>query len=148
MHTEGALSKSVGGIPCSRWTYIRTCTLCMYVCMYVCLILYVHLQTPAAWATLGHIHYLSGDLKEAQPAFERALAFVGDCPEVHSVHLRLGDIYLKSNQASHWAFPSYVHTQSYHPDEWHCQQRKCRRSIQHLEYTQKCENLLASVQHS
>ena len=58
------------------------------------------LQNPAAWATLGHVRYLSGDLKEAQSAFERALAFVGDCPEIHSVHLRLGDIYLQSNQAS------------------------------------------------
>ena len=68
-----------------------------------------HLQNPAAWATLGHIHYLSGDLKEAQPAFERALAFVGDCPEIHSVHLRVGDIYLQSNQVNKWALPCHTY---------------------------------------
>ena len=74
-----------------------------------CHILCVHLQNPAAWATLGHIHYLSGDLKEAQPAFERALAFVGDCPEIHSVHLRVGDIYQQSNQVNTWALPCHTY---------------------------------------
>jgi tetratricopeptide (TPR) repeat protein len=55
-------------------------------------------QNPNVWSTLGHIYYLSNQLADAQSAYVRALALVTNCSALHSVHLRLGDIYLKSEQ--------------------------------------------------
>ena len=105
VHTQCLLSQFCVQYLLSHSVYSTFChTLC------------THLQNPAAWATLGHIHYLSGDLKEAQPAFERALAFVGDCPEIHSVHLRVGDIYLQSNQVNKWALPCHTYKAI---SQWH-----------------------------
>ncbi|KAI0237880.1 Cilia- and flagella-associated protein 70 [Lamellibrachia satsuma] len=51
-------------------------------------------QSADAWAILGHVKYLMGDMDMAKNCYERTLAFVSDPSEVHSIYLRLASIYL------------------------------------------------------
>ncbi|XP_013406723.1 cilia- and flagella-associated protein 70 isoform X2 [Lingula anatina] len=55
-------------------------------------------ENPDAWAFLGHLNYLSGNLQEAKGCYERTLSFIGDPSESHSIYLRLASIYLEEGQ--------------------------------------------------
>ncbi|KAK2186875.1 hypothetical protein NP493_185g01050 [Ridgeia piscesae] len=55
-------------------------------------------QSADAWAIMGHVKYLSGDMEMAKDCYERTLAFVSDPSEVHSIYLRLASIYLQEGR--------------------------------------------------
>ncbi|VDP67411.1 unnamed protein product [Echinostoma caproni] len=56
-------------------------------------------QCAEAWAQLGHLRYLSGDLEGAREMYERCLALTTWPPEdPHTLRLRLGTIYLKQEE--------------------------------------------------
>ncbi|KAJ8251492.1 hypothetical protein GJAV_G00221940 [Gymnothorax javanicus] len=56
------------------------------------------LQNPDVWALTGHLHYQMGTLSKAKTFYERTLDFETDASDMHSVYLRLGDIYLQEGQ--------------------------------------------------
>jgi len=58
----------------------------------------VLVQSPDAWAILGHQKYLTGDVQEAKTCYERTLSFIDDASEMHSIYLRLASIYLQQGQ--------------------------------------------------
>ncbi len=53
----------------------------------------VFVQSPDAWATLGHVKYMKGDAA-AKNCYERTLSFVTDASEMHSIYLRLASMHL------------------------------------------------------
>lgn len=53
------------------------------------------LQNTDAWALMGHVKYLLGDIENAKDCYERTTAFVSDASEMHSIYLRLASIYLQ-----------------------------------------------------
>ena len=55
-------------------------------------------QSADAWAILGHLKYLTGDMQEAKNCYERTLSFTDDASEMHSIYLRLASIYLQEAQ--------------------------------------------------
>lgn len=58
------------------------------------------LQNSTAWALLGHCCYLSGDVKSALDAYERVVEYADAPPDLHTVLLRLGDLYTGSGKVS------------------------------------------------
>ncbi|KAK4469221.1 hypothetical protein MN116_006795 [Schistosoma mekongi] len=56
-------------------------------------------ESIEAWACLGHLRYISGDLSAARSCFERCLALVTWPPkDQHILLLRLGSIYLQEQK--------------------------------------------------
>lgn len=57
-------------------------------------------QNPDTFALLGHVSYLTGEMEEAQQAYERVLDFTSEASDMHTVHLRLASIYLQDQDFS------------------------------------------------
>ncbi|XP_056117732.1 cilia- and flagella-associated protein 70 [Rhinichthys klamathensis goyatoka] len=55
-------------------------------------------QNPDTWALWGHLHHARADYAQAQSCYERTLDSVLDASDTHSVHLRLGSIYLQEGE--------------------------------------------------
>ncbi len=58
------------------------------------------MQDANAWALLGHTHYLTGDFPSAKDAYERTVNYVTPPAHLHTVLLRLADIYLREEQVN------------------------------------------------
>ncbi|XP_068276205.1 cilia- and flagella-associated protein 70 isoform X2 [Nyctibius grandis] len=53
---------------------------------------------PNVWAQKGHLGYLRRDFSEAKEYYERAISFVEDAEDMHSIYLRLGSVYLEDGE--------------------------------------------------
>lgn len=58
------------------------------------------LQNSNAWSLLGHTHYLTGDFPSSKDAYERTINFITPPAHVHTVYLRLADVYLRDHEVS------------------------------------------------
>ncbi|KAI7803804.1 putative tetratricopeptide repeat protein 18 [Triplophysa rosa] len=56
-----------------------------------------NLQNPDVWALWGHLNYMREDFSQAKSCYERTLDSL-DAADTHSVHLRLGSIYLQEGE--------------------------------------------------
>ena len=55
-------------------------------------------QDANAWSLLGHTHFLMGDVPSAKDCYERTVDYVTRPAHLHTVYLRLADIYLREQQ--------------------------------------------------
>ena len=55
-------------------------------------------QDANAWSLLGHTHFLMGDFPSAKDCYERTVDYVTRPAHLHTVYLRLADIYLREQQ--------------------------------------------------
>ena len=55
-------------------------------------------QDANAWSLLGHTHFLMGDFPSAKNCYERTVDYVTRPAHLHTVYLRLADIYLREQQ--------------------------------------------------
>ena len=55
-------------------------------------------QDANAWSLLGHTHFLMGDFPSAKDCYERTVDYVTHPAHLHTVYLRLADIYLREQQ--------------------------------------------------
>ncbi|XP_043568013.1 cilia- and flagella-associated protein 70 isoform X1 [Chiloscyllium plagiosum] len=55
-------------------------------------------QNPDLWALLGHLSYMKENYSKAKEYYERALCYVNDALDMHSICLRLGSIYLQEEK--------------------------------------------------
>ncbi|XP_076012089.1 cilia- and flagella-associated protein 70-like [Genypterus blacodes] len=55
-------------------------------------------QDADVWALNGHLHYLNGELRQAQESYERCLDFQQQPSDTQLIHLRMGSIYLQENK--------------------------------------------------
>ncbi len=56
------------------------------------------LQDSNAWALLGHTYYLAGNFPASKDAYERTVNYVTPPAHLHTVLLRLANIYLTDKQ--------------------------------------------------
>lgn len=56
------------------------------------------LQSSNAWSLLGHVNYLTHRMDKASMCYERALAYIDEPTDIHTVYIRLASIYLKERQ--------------------------------------------------
>ncbi|KAA0706143.1 Cilia- and flagella-associated protein 70 [Triplophysa tibetana] len=56
-----------------------------------------NLKDPDVWALWGHLNYMREDYSQAKSCYERTLDSL-DAVDTHSVHLRLGSIYLQDGE--------------------------------------------------
>ncbi|XP_020371487.2 cilia- and flagella-associated protein 70 [Rhincodon typus] len=64
-------------------------------------------KNPDLWALLGHLSYMKENYSKAKEYYERALCYVNDALDMHSICLRLGSIYLQEEK-----FQSYKSAKS------------------------------------
>ena len=57
-------------------------------------------QDANAWSLLGHTHFLMGDFPSAKDCYERTVDYVTRPAHLHTVYLRLADIYLREQQVA------------------------------------------------
>ncbi|XP_041062560.1 cilia- and flagella-associated protein 70 isoform X2 [Carcharodon carcharias] len=55
-------------------------------------------QNPDLWALLGHLSYMKENYTKAKEYYERALCYVNDALDMHTICLRLGSIYLQEEK--------------------------------------------------
>ncbi|CAB3976881.1 cilia- and flagella-associated 70-like [Paramuricea clavata] len=55
-------------------------------------------QSSNAWSLLGHVNYLTQRMDKARECYERTLAYVDEPTDIHSVLLRLANIYVTEGQ--------------------------------------------------
>ena len=55
-------------------------------------------QDANAWSLLGHTHFLMGDFPSANDCYERTVDYVSRPAHLHTVYLRLANIYLREQQ--------------------------------------------------
>ncbi|XP_067912400.1 cilia- and flagella-associated protein 70 isoform X2 [Heterodontus francisci] len=69
-------------------------------------------QNPDLWALLGHLNYMKKNYTKAKEYFERAICYVNDAFDMHSICLRLGSIYLQEEKIQEEKIQSYKSAKS------------------------------------
>ncbi|XP_038676620.1 cilia- and flagella-associated protein 70 isoform X2 [Scyliorhinus canicula] len=64
-------------------------------------------QNPDLWALLGHLSYMKENYTKAKQYYERALCYVNEAFDMHTICMRLGSIYLQEE-----TFQSYKSAKS------------------------------------